>query len=48
MITYHSNLHESEIALEGYNEFDYTINNNGTIDELIEQVKQILIKENLI
>jgi len=40
--------HESETALDSYEHFDYVLNNNSTIDELIEQVKQILIKENLI
>jgi hypothetical protein len=39
--------HESETALDGV-QFDYTINNNGTIEELIEQVKEILIKEQII
>ena len=28
--------------------FDYVIDNNGTIEELIEQVKKILIKEEII
>lgn len=41
------NEHLSETALDLY-QFDYVINNNGTIEELIEQVKQILIKENII
>lgn len=39
--------HESEIALDNA-EFDYLINNNGTIEDLIEVVKQILIKEHII
>ena len=39
--------HESETALDNA-EFDYTINNNGTIEELIEKVKEILIKEKII
>ena len=34
--------HESETALDNA-EFDYVIDNNGTIEELIEQVKKILI-----
>lgn len=38
--------HPSEVALDNHT-FDYTINNNGTIEELIEQVKQILIKEKI-
>lgn len=35
------NLHESEIALDDW-DFDYTIWNNGTIEDLIGQVKNIL------
>ena len=39
--------HESEKALDN-SLFHYTIDNNGTIEELIEQVKEILIKEKII
>jgi hypothetical protein len=39
--------HLSEISLLAH-EFDYEIDNNGTIEELIEQVKQILIIENIL
>jgi len=39
--------HLSETALDNYS-FDYTIDNNGTIEELIIKVKEILIKEKLI
>lgn len=39
--------HESETALDNY-QFDYVIDNNGTIEELIEKVKEILIKEKII
>ena len=39
--------HPSETALDDY-QFDYVIDNNGTIEELIEKVKVILIKEKLI
>jgi hypothetical protein len=39
--------HPSETSLDSYN-FDYTIDNSGTIEELIETVKQILIKEKII
>lgn len=39
--------HESETALDNY-EFDYIIDNNYTIEALIEQVREILIKENII
>jgi hypothetical protein len=39
--------HPSETALDNA-KFDYTIENNGTIEELIEKVKEILIKEKVI
>lgn len=39
--------HESETALDNAT-FDYTINNNGTIEDLIIKVKEILIKEKII
>ena len=39
--------HISETALDDA-KFDYVIENNGTIEELIEQVKKILIKEKII
>jgi hypothetical protein len=39
--------HESETALDNA-EFDYVIDNNGTIEKLIEQVKYILVKEKII
>ena len=38
--------HISETVLDDA-EFDYVIENNGTIEELIEQVKKILIKEEI-
>jgi len=41
------NPHPSETALDGAT-FNYVIYNNGTIDELIDKVKEILIKENII
>lgn len=34
--------HESETALDNYNDWDYVIDNNGTIEDLIEKVKQII------
>lgn len=40
--------HESEIALDDYEDFDYTIDNNNCIDCLIEQVKEILKHEKII
>ena len=39
--------HKSETALDKA-EFDYEIDNKGSIEELIEKVKQILIRENLL
>lgn len=43
-----SKQHESETALDNYNDWDYVIDNNGTIEDLIEKVKQILITEGLL
>jgi hypothetical protein len=40
-------VHPSETALDDHT-FQYTILNNGTIEELIEKVKEILIKEKII
>ena len=42
-----SEQHESETALDNYTDWDYIIDNNGTIEDLIEQVKEILIKEKI-
>lgn len=39
--------HESETALDNTN-FDYIINNNGSIEDLINKVREILIKEKII
>lgn len=39
--------HESETALDDAT-FDYVIDNNGTMEELIEMVREILIKEQII
>jgi hypothetical protein len=39
--------HPSETALDDA-QFKYTIDNNGTIEELIEKVREILIKEDII
>lgn len=41
-------LHPSETSLDDYTKFDYVIENEGTITDLIEKVKEILIKENLL
>lgn len=35
--------HISEIALDDYQDWDYVIDNNGTIEELIDKVKQLNI-----
>lgn len=40
--------HKSESALDYYDKWDYTIDNNGTIEELIEKIREILIKEKII
>lgn len=40
--------HESETALDDYQDFDYIIDNNGTINDLIIKIKEILIKEKII
>ena len=39
--------HSSEIALDNYEDFDYTIDNNNCIDCLIENVKEILKHEKI-
>lgn len=44
---YNSN-HSSETALDDYEDFDYTIDNNNCIDCLIEKVKEILKHEKII
>jgi hypothetical protein len=41
------NIHPSETALDNA-EFDYEIINDGSIEDLIEKVEMILIKENII
>lgn len=43
-----SGTHESETALDDYEEFNYIIQNNSSIEDLIVKVKEILIKENII
>lgn len=40
--------HPSEIALDNYSGFKYIISNNGTIDDLIIKVRDILTKENIL
>jgi len=34
--------HSSEKALDGRNDWDYVINNNGSLEELVEKVREIL------
>ncbi len=41
-------LHESETALDNYKRWDYVIDNNGDMDELIYKVRDILINEKII
>jgi len=43
-----SDLHPSETSLDNYTEWDYVIENNGTLQELNQKVIDILEKENLI
>lgn len=45
--SYRKEEHESETALDQA-DFDYTIYNTGTIEDLIEKVKEILFKEKII
>jgi len=44
----YSKEHPSETGLDNYQDFDYVIKNDGTIEDLIEKVKEILIKEKII
>ena len=39
--------HASETSLDDYKDFDYVINNSGTIAELTSEIRGILVKENL-
>jgi hypothetical protein len=43
-----TNEHVSETALDDFNEWDYVIENNGTIEELIGQVRTILEEAGII
>lgn len=42
------NQHPSETALDDYQDWDYIIQNDGTIEDLIEKVKEILIIEKIL
>lgn len=44
---YNQLTHFSETALDNYTEFDYIIQNNGTISDLIKNIESVLIKEKL-
>ena len=44
----YNSTHSSETALDDYEDFDYTIDNNNCIDCLIEKVKEILKHEKII
>ena len=44
----YNSTHSSEIALDDYEDFDYTIDNNNCIDCLIESIKEILKHEKII
>lgn len=44
----HEDIHYSEVALDDYSNWDYIIDNNGSLEQLIDKVKTILIKENII
>lgn len=45
--SFNNSQHPSETSLDNAN-FKYTIENNGTIEELIKKVKEVLIKEKII
>lgn len=40
--------HISESALDDSDDFDYMVINDGTIDDLVEKVKEVLIEENVV
>lgn len=40
--------HRSETELDDFDQFKYSIDNNGSLEELFEQVEEICLKENLI
>lgn len=42
-VLYEDDTHESETALDRYSRFDYTVDNDGTLEQLVKSVKQILI-----
>lgn len=40
--------HASEVSLDSYGDFTYTIDNNGTFEDLIEKVREILVQETIL
>ena len=47
-ITEIESTHESETEMDNYEFFKYLVDNNGTVGELIEKIREILIKEKII
>ena len=47
-IGYNSGDHPSEVALDHVTDWDYVIDNSGTIEELVEKVRTILVNEKII
>ena len=39
------NKHITETSLDNYNNYDYVIDNNGSVDELCLKVKEVLFNE---
>lgn len=40
--------HPSETGLDNYEDFDYIIDNNGTIEDLVDKIREIFIKEGIL
>jgi hypothetical protein len=47
-VKYEHSDHSSETSLDNYEGFNYVIDNNGSIEDLIESVRQVLISEKII
>lgn len=43
-----ANAHESELALDTYEHFNYIIDNDGIIEDLAVKIKEILLKERML
>lgn len=41
-------IHSSETSIDNWKDYDYVIRNFGTLDELIEQIRKIMLKEGII